>query len=192
MDILVRLLAVVGGAAAGATGIGLLLRFAGKLVGAKSAPRRPVLVLRGLAGLAGGWVAWLLVFGTGGFGIGGPGGFGRGGGQNAGVEGSASNTQLASVTSPVEPRKSLAILMLGGGRVKQERFYLPVGDSTPKTLSELKELIRQRQKNGVNEIEIMVYDNSVAKDHAAVAALEEWSKQNQMSVKLTFSPGEAP
>jgi hypothetical protein len=191
MDTFVRLLAVVGGAALGAAVVGFVVRFLGRFLGAKTIPRRPLMVLRALAAVACGWLVWLLVFGTGGFGLGGSGGLGRGGESQQRNDG-ANDTHLASITGAVAPSRALAIVMLGGNRVKNERFYVFPGEKTPKSLIEIKELVRQRQPNGLGQVEIMIYDNSVAKDHAAVTALEEWLRQNDISVKVTSLPGEAP
>ncbi len=192
MELIIRLLAVVGGAAIGAVAIGFVVRLFGRFLGAKTVPRRPLLMLRGLAGAVTGYVAWLVVFGTGGGGIGGPGGFDRGGGDGPTQTDTPSTARVASATLTPERNPSISVAMLGGKRVANERYYLVLGEMNPRNMAELKEYLRQQQKQGTGEIDILIYENSVAEDHAAVALLREWARQSGMKVKVSLSSGEVP
>jgi hypothetical protein len=193
METLVKLLAVAGGAAIGATSVGLVVRIFGRLLGVHSRPKRALVVLRALGALTAGWLVWLLVFGLGGGGLGGPGGLGKGGGHadipnTTGRAGALSTPQAETR----EPAKSLSIVMLGGARVQDSRFYLLVGDNIAYSLPELKNHILARRSEGLRAIEILIYDNSVATDHAAVRSLEQWAGENDLTITWSRVAGELP
>jgi hypothetical protein len=190
MDTAIRLLAVVGGAALGAGALGAAVRFVGKRLGAREGPpRRLFALVRLLAAVAAGWVVWLFVFGTGGPRLGGPGGFGSGGGTGPpAAEGPAPAPQRAAATRD----QNLVVIMRGGDRLEDGRFYRVEGESAARTLGELKELIRKRQAEGLSEIEIRVYDTSVASGHAAVADLRDWADRHELRVTVQPFKGDAP
>jgi hypothetical protein len=81
----------------------------------------------------------------------------------------------------------LSVTMLGGARVLDGRFYRVAGESQPKNLDEVKSLIRKRQADGLRSVEIVIHDDSVARDHAAVAALRDWAAERDLRVTLSFS-----
>jgi hypothetical protein len=195
MDYAVKILAVIGGAALGAIVVSLVVRFASRMLGVTKSPRRALFALRALGAVAAGWVVWLLVFGSGGSGIGGLGGFGRGGGPSPEAgdgDKKQSETQLTLGSPATQPSKTLAIAMLGGSRVTGERFYLVVGDKEPLSLDRLKDIIRSKQKDGLAGIDIWIYENSVAADHAAVKNLQDWAQAQQLAVKVSLTGAEAP
>ena len=84
LPLLVRLLAVAGGAALGWLAVGSLVSLSRRFLGVSSVPRPPLLVARALGAVVAGWVIWLWVLGHGGSGIGGPGGSGIGGASGSG------------------------------------------------------------------------------------------------------------
>jgi hypothetical protein len=193
LDGVVRLLAVVGGAALGAFAVGLLIRLAGRWMGVRRVPGTMVTVVRLLAAVVAGWLVWLLVFGTGGGGLGGPGGSGIGGSPGTG-KGHSSERQPATRPDTTNRRGHvLAIEILGGNRVQEGRFYKVAGEKDALTLAALKDVLKKRQQAGeVQGIEIIIYASSVYKESGAVTALEDWAKQHDLAVTMSFPAGEAP
>ncbi len=193
LETLVKLLAVVGGAALGALVVGLVLRFCGWWLGGGKAPRRLVWLLRALGGVAGGWLVWLMVMGPGGFGLLGGGGSlfgGRGTGQESGRQLPAPPTHstepATTAPAPAVPAgaATVSVTMLGGKRVVGGRFYLLEGTPEPLTLDELKQAIkeRRRQNPAIRVIEIKIYQDSVSSNHPAVKDLEQWAMDNGLTV----------
>ena len=191
LDWVVRLLAVVGGAALAAFAVGLLIRLAGRWLGVRRVPGTMVTVVRLLAAVVAGWLVWLLVFGTGGSGLGGPGGTGIGGSPGTG-KGIASEKQPATRPEATNRHgRILAIDILGGKRVQEGRFYKVANETF--TLDALKEVLKKRRQAGeVQGIEIVIYDTSVYKESGAVTALEDWAKQHDLAVTMSFRRGETP
>jgi hypothetical protein len=193
LDWVVRLLAVVGGAALGGFGIGFLVRLAGRFLGARTVPRTMLNLVRLLAAVVAGWVVWLLVFGTGGAGIGGPGGSSIGGAPGSG-KGTAPDAARAPQPEPAERAGgTLPIVILGGTQVREGRFYEVPGEKEPLTLSALKEVLKTRQQAGnLRRIEIVIYGSSVYKESEAVTALEDWARQHDLDVTMSFPKAGAP
>jgi hypothetical protein len=187
----VKVLAVVGGAALGFIGIGLLIRFFGKRVGAAKAPRHMILIVRLLGGLVAGWLVWLMVTAPGGSGLFGGGGSlfgGRGTGEGTDDHTQTMQTSFASTarsSTPSTGASALQVVILGGKRVTEGRFYFVEGEKMALTLEELKQLIQDRhsQNPALQEIEIKLYQNSVASEHWAVTNLERWATKNQFTVR---------
>jgi hypothetical protein len=198
---LMKCLAVAGGGAVGAVGSGLLLRLIVRLALHRPVSRPVLRFTQALGAVVLGMAVWYWVYGPGGSGFGGSGwGLGTGG---SGTETAKSadegkqKTETAAVKKE-EPATSavqdtLRIEMLGGGRVKAGRFYLCEGDRQPKTLSELQQTIRARGQDKdqpvLKRLEIVIYEDSVAKDHPAVRDLEKWAEPNGLAMTLTFPKG---
>jgi hypothetical protein len=195
--LLIKLLAVAGGAALGAGAIGAAIRILAKRLGNRKVPGPVNLLLRGLAAMAVALGVWLWVFGLGGPGwLRGGGGslFGRMGGQGdgAGPRAPAGRTEKQADPTAAAQKDSLRVIMLGGKRVADGRFYVLEGGNA-QDLRGTKQLVKERQRNsGVKGIEIIIYENSVARGHPAVRDLEDWAKQNDLQVSLSAVPGEAP
>ena len=198
-SLLINLLAVAGGAAAGAAGTDVSARVAGRFFALRRVPRPALYVLRALGAGAVGLAVWMWVFGTGAGGWGPGGGGSVFGGKGAGDAGN----QPVGVTSkqPVtaQPAASsqgdrMTVIMLGGDRVKDQRFYRVEGEREAKTLDELKDEIKTRQKSGkLKTIEILVYEDSVARNHATVRELNDWAWQNGLTAIIPPSrAGNAP
>jgi hypothetical protein len=138
-DNLVKILAVVGGAAIGGLGLGFIVQLIVRGWTGQQVPRWAMMTLRVVAGVAAGWLVWFLVFTGGGPGRGpGPGGwFGTGTGDNKPAE-----------TKDKEPRKdddstrnvnTLEVEVLGEKTLReidpkhwnpQRRYRLRTGDET--------------------------------------------------------------
>jgi hypothetical protein len=97
-----RVLAVVGGAAVGGFGAGLITQGLSRLLTTRPVPRVPLLIIRLLGAVVCGWLVFLLVFGGGLGGLGGGGGwslFGGGGpGGGSGKESPPAATGRAGGT----------------------------------------------------------------------------------------------
>lgn len=197
----VKLLAVAGGALMGALLVGLLVRLLVTLLPFGKAPRPAVVALRLLGAAAGALAVWLWVFGTGGagWGLGGGGSlFGEGGkGKGSGPESVLTPTTRKNETTGKVPTptqgEALQVTMLGGDRVKDERFYLVPGKKEPLNFKELKEYINQeRQQAGVRTVDILIYEDSVARGHEAVTKLEKWADEQDLRPRFPRTQGDIP
>jgi hypothetical protein len=186
-----QLLAVAGGAAVGWLAIGFAVNVLRRFLGVSSVPRPPLVFARTFGAVVAGWVVWLWVFGHGGSGIGGPGGNSLGGapGSEPGI------TQEQPRPTParsVDGSSPLTVVMLGGNRVKDDRFYKILGENQALTLSELKEALKKRQDLDLQRLKIAIYDDSVAENHVRVTNLVEWAEQHNLQVSKSRLKGEAP
>jgi hypothetical protein len=167
-----------------------------------------LVVVELLGGVALGWAVFLWVSGSGGWGPGQGGLLGLGGGAGTGEKAKATVKGMeetpAKKEAPAQPAAlptkpglgTLRIDMLGGARVKDERFYLLEGRPGPVTFDELRQAILDRQEAKgqalLQGIEIVIYENSVAQDHPAVRNLEKWAREHDLAVTLTFPKRELP
>src|SRR5262249_45814316 len=152
---------------------------------------------RVVGGVVGGWLV-MLGFG-GGLGFFG-GGEGGGNGPSAGLQPSrgapTDNTKAGKL--PVEPdgdspgTQSMRIRVLGRPRVIGEEFYQVDGSTQAMTLEELKKNIDDKKQHGLKGIEILIYQNSVARNHPAVHSLEDWAGQHGLSVTIPPTKGDLP
>lgn len=194
--LVLKCLGVAGGASVGWIGGGAGTKILAKAALKKQSPPKLVFGSRVLAALAGGYLVALWVFGTGGGGWGFGGGPGSGGGPGTGPAGSTpsraakQSDPAGQAGKPDAAGTTLHIELLGGQRVKNDRFYLVAGEIEPRTLEELRKLALDRQKAGpeqaVQKLEIVIYDNSVAANHPAVKGLEDWAKRNDVAFTLRF------
>jgi hypothetical protein len=191
VPLLVRLLAVAGGAAFGWMAISVLVGVIRRFLGVRSVPGAPLLVARVLGAVAAGWVVWLLVFGFGGSGIGGPGGPSVGGATGSGKASSQDQIRQTQRLGP-DQVNSLTVVMLGGHRVKEDRYYQIWGETEARSFTDLKELVRKRQMSGLQAITIVIYADSVARNHTAVTSLHDWAREHDLKVSLSFPEGNAP
>jgi hypothetical protein len=200
MDLLLvalwKLGAVAAGALFGFLGSGFVVRKSTTALVRKEAPRAVVFPFRVVGGVIGGWLV-MLGFG-GGLGFFG-GGEGPGNGPAAGVQPSANqSTEKRAVNLPPKPKvapsatQTLRIRLLGGPRVVGEKFYQIDSAAQPMTLSELKKTIDERKQHGLKGIEILIYQNSVARNHPAVHNLEDWVGQQGFSVTIPPTKGDLP
>jgi hypothetical protein len=199
-------LAIAGGAALGGLISGWVFRLAVKPVVKRPAPLPMVRLIQGLGALAGGLLVWAWLSGPGsGFGSGF--GLGSGSGQGPGTTAASPSTPKTTSESESPPTKSdkenkasppgansLRIVLLGGDRVKDQRFYVLEGRNQPLTLSELQHAIRTRlqdkEQPPLKSLELLIYASSVAKDHPAVLNLVKWAKDNGLALALSFPPSD--
>jgi hypothetical protein len=189
---LLKLVAVAGGALVGGLTTRLTLYVVTRLLLEKALPRlvRWPLQLVGAAAL--GLGVWWAFGSGGGFGLGG-GWLGPGGPSETAADNRSQlrdPTDAQELPPPVEPQ-TLHIVLLGGDRVRQERFYQIEGETRPRTLAELRDAIRARPTDGppLKGIELTIFPDSVAQDHPAVRELEKWAKQSGLTVSLSFPKG---
>jgi hypothetical protein len=200
MDLLMvalwKLGAVAAGALTGYMGSGFVVRKSTTALTRKEAPRVVVFPFRVVGGAIGGWLV-MLGFG-GGLGFFG-GGEGSGNGPAAGVQSAASvPADTKAVKLPAKPEvaavtpQSLRIRLLGGPRVVGEKFYQIDNAPQAMTLSELQKKISEQKQHGLKAIEILIYQNSVARNHPAVHSLEDWAGQQGLSVTIPPTKGDLP
>jgi hypothetical protein len=206
----IKFLAVVGGAATGGLASGWVLRLLGSFATRKKVPAPAMVAVRGLGGVGAGLAVWMWVSGTGG------GGPGQGGFWGPGEPGAPTRRLYESNSSPSNPgtkepsvektktpiitdatkAETNRIDLLGGARVQDGRFYRIDGEKGALTLAELRNKLEQRllQKTGprVKSIELVIYLNSVAEDHAAVRDLRNWARDNDLEVKVISVDRELP
>jgi hypothetical protein len=190
-----KLGAVVAGALFGFLGSGFVVRKSTKALIRKEAPHVIVFPFRVVGGAIGGWLVMFALGGGLGFGT----GEGAGNGPAAGVQPSASlSNENRAANLPAKPQVpapaplTLRIRLLGGPRVQGERFYQLDDAPEPMTLEELEKSIDKRKEHGLKGIEILIYQNSVARNHPAVHNLEDWAGQQGLSVTIPPTTGNLP
>lgn len=191
----IKLLAVVGGVAVGAIFFDLLARGLARWFLAKTLPRPAKIMTRIFGGgLVGGLIfLWMFAGGDGGFGGSGGGWmpFGQGGGKgNTNANSSGGKDKESKGKGSAEP---LRIHVLGGKRVVDQRFYV-IDNEQPRTLSELRSILLDRQHKNPDwkEIEILIYTDSVDRDNPAVTDVEKFARENGLTPKLSQPDRKAP
>ncbi len=200
----IKLLASAGGGLLGGFCGGILIRAIWKLAFKKQASLDKVILAR-LVGCFGVGLAIWFAFGSGGWGMGsGSGGLGAGGGKIMGHDPAAEKESQRSdahtdqksssqdAGGGVAAPRSARIEMLGGRRVVQDRFYVIDEKMPALTLVDLKQLLMTRKNQEIDPIkaiEIVIYEDSVSKDHPAVRDLEQWANANGLQVAILFPPG---
>lgn len=204
-------LAVAGGAAVGGLGSGLLFRLLVRFTLQRPVPQKVLLPIRLLGAVALGLAVWMWVSSTGGLGpgLGGVLGSGSNGGPSTETKREAGPTPESTAertspapkppapeSQPASNQDTLRVEILGGDRVKQERFYLLEGEKEPRTLAEVRKAIQtrrqERDKPPLRGIVILIYGSSVARDHPAVKNLQKWAEDNRLSVTFPPTNGAAP
>lgn len=198
--LIVQLLAVVGGAAIGAVGCGLFLKVTARVVvRQKNVPRPVMRATHALGGLAAGLLVWAWVFSVGGQGgMGGSGGgwwpFGQGGGKGSAVAKQPADkdaTPQKKTEPPTEPPRTgsdvVQVMMLGGTRVRDQRFYV-LDHEAPRTWDELRQALAERKKQNpqLRDIQVVIYKDSVDRDNPAVTELTRWAKENGFTPSVAF------
>ena len=198
----VKLLAVVGSAAVGAFAVGWVIQLTAASFGQK-VPRTPLWILRGLGGLAVGWlVVKLWLFAGGGGGFGGPGGMGIGAGEGTGGVQKADDVKKNDKKEKETPQgegDTLRVEVLGDEPLKKlaksanfdaARRYRLSGERDLRTLDEVKDLIRQR-RSALARVEIILYKDSPTDNRPQVADLAAWARdldnEGKGRLKVDFS-----
>jgi hypothetical protein len=219
MDDVIRVLAIIGGAAVGAFLTGFLTQVIVRGYTGKHVPRWIVWTLRIVGGLAIGWLVYLLVFsqGTSLFGGFGGGGTGKDSGKDRGHETSPAVTAPKDAplvdkdrpkddaSSPSDKSTVLTIEVLGDAPLRQmvssgrlssldpDRCYRLAGDDPTKllTLKEVKGLIEVRLKHDppLKRLELVLYKDSPQKQVSRVAELKKLADSEMLLVDFK-EPGE--
>jgi hypothetical protein len=194
-----KVLAVAGGAGLGGLIVGLLSQFLSRSLTAQKLPPKLLHGSRlGGAGI-GGWLVALWVFGGGGTGLGGGGGFGVGPGEGTGPDNSPPGVTKDANNDKHEPpppppggggTESLRVEVLGKGTLTKitggagadlDRCYRVEGKEGQRllTLAEAKDLVRERQKQTppLRRVEIVLYNDSPARDVPFVTRLSHWARE---------------
>lgn len=196
---MIKVLAIFGGVAAGALACGLFLQLAARFVlRLKKVPGPVLATTRVLGGIAVGLLVWAWVFSPGGEGgMGGSGGgwwpFGQAGGKGDAVATRPAAQEVTpKKTEPAaEPPRSageaLRVTMLGGPRVRDQRFYV-LGEDPPRNWDELRQAIadRKQQNPALGQIDVVIYRNSVDRDNPAVTELTRWAQENGLTPRVSF------
>jgi hypothetical protein len=193
-----KLLAVAGGVAVGGLGGGALIRLLVRWTVQRPTPRPVVRLVQVLGAVVVGLAVWIWAFGPGGSGFGWGGGLGWGGSGQGSDKTTESNTDKNAPkkppTSDKEPRPAgadvLRVEVLGGERVREQRFYVLVDsdDPQPKTLEELRRTIKTRQdapnRPKLQRLEILYNGESVALGTLAMKNLEKLAEQVGLEMTL--------
>jgi hypothetical protein len=185
--VVLKVLAVAGGAVLGALVIGLLVQLIGRGVAGRKLPAWVVNVSRLLGAVAGGLAVYVWVTSPGG-----EGGFGGGGGgwwpfgksnSGTGVEAtqrSTPNTGAGPSATHRERPDTLEITMRGGKAAEDDqRFYVIEGEE-PRDKEHLPDAIDnwKKKKPQLKFIKIIVEPGSVTPGNKAVEWLKGWAKQH--------------
>lgn len=86
---------------------------------------------------------------------------------------------------PASTANAVQITMLGGEDVQNQRFYQIDTDSTPKTLSEVKEVLLARKTESPQGLGVLIRfspSNVLPRTHPAVLLLSQWAQDNGIAV----------
>ena len=149
----------------------------------------------------GGLVMWLAISQTGGtgFGFGPGGGPGKGPGDGTAQKDAASKDHKDSKGETDKDKNAkttdatATVIVLGGERVKDQRFYV-LGNDAPRNRADLEKVLQeQRTKHpSLKELKIVLYTDSVAKDNGAVTELEAWARKHGMEPEVKTVDKPAP
>jgi hypothetical protein len=202
-QILVSALAIAGGAALVAVLTSATVGFGVRRLFRKPLPPAARTLLRVLGGITGGLTVALLLFsgfGGGGWGFGGSGaGSGNSRGDLTTANSAAARPDTTANSKPTlrstAPTVQIVrVVMLGGDLVRNGAAYRIEGERQPRTLADLKQVIQQRMaaEPPAKVVDIIIYDNSVARGSAPVEDLERWARQSGLMVIVIATPGEIP
>ena len=191
-DWLMRGLAVIGAAALGGFGAGLIVQLAARLTTTRQAPRPIVRLMRILGAITCGLLVAFALFHAGGPG---GGGSGSGGGKDAGKGEYTVNTGKDTPPQPKgsnDPAAEQRVVVVRGGN--DGRHYRIDGDKEPRTLDEVRALIAQRreQKPPPEKLVIVLYKDSPDQNTPIVEKLKELAKDNGLTPEISLPEGNAP
>jgi hypothetical protein len=202
-EVIMRGLAVVGGAALGAALAGWALGWVQRnFFEQQTLPRFAYWIVMGASAILFGLLTYYLVFGTGGWGIGGPGGGGTGGGTKEGVKEGKKDTPADPTKEGKKPKKDerpsgttvLRVQVLGNAALcklldvpnpaelteeqRDHRYRFEGGRK--RELLDLKGVqkrIREERKGGkLERVDVLTYDDGPVPNQPEVVGLEEWVK----------------
>lgn len=210
-DVVVKILAVVGGGVGGGLGCGLLAQLLMRAMTIRKPPRWSLVTIRLMGCVICGWFVALWLFGGGGPGIGGTGGWGFGSGLGKGErmkfedapkkDGDGRSNEGAR---PSPSGETLRIEVLGNAALsesdrKAERWYRieAATDAHLLTFAGIKEAIEKRQQDQppLRRIEIVLYKDSPDEHVPIVNQLRTWAGDRdggKMKVDISRPDSDAP
>lgn len=208
-DVVVKVLAVVGGGIGGGLALGLLAQLLMRAATIRNPPRWSMVTIRLTGCVICGWLVALWLFGGGGPGIGGSGGWGFGSGKDNGArledaakkDGDGRGQDGARQTSSDE---TLRIEVLGNAVLSEsdrraERWYRleTAKDLILLTFAEVKEAVEKRQQEQppLRRIEIVLYKDSPDEHVPLVSRLRIWAgdrNNGKMRVDIVKRDADAP
>lgn len=210
-DVVVKVLAVIGAAVLVGFLVGLLAQLLARAFTTQKLPRWVLLLIRLLSSVIAGWCVAVLLFGVGGFGIGGPGGgwFGSGAGKGDGekiTEGVKKNGDAKKTNggAKVPAAETLRIEVLGRAvlpkeDIDKEHWYHIDMEEGPRlrTFAEVKEAVKRRQEKQppLRRIAIVLYNDSPEEHVAIVNQLVTWGRDlndGKMKVDISKRDADAP
>lgn len=210
-DLVVRVLAVIGGGVGGGLSLGLLAQLLMRVATLHKPPRWSLVVIRLLGGAITGWLVALWLFGGGGPGIGGSGGmgFGSGAGNSAKEKTIATHEKdQQEKQSPTENQtpddETLRIEVLGNDAlseedIRAERWYRIATNEGRQvlTFAEVKKTVekRQHEQPPLRSIKIVLYKDSPDRRVKRVEQLKSWAdarNDGKMRVETSTSNTDAP
>jgi hypothetical protein len=199
LGIVVRGLAVVGGAVLGGFGIGALVQVGAKLLSGQTVPRPALHMIRALAALATGWIAFLLIAGTGGSGLGGPGGDGilpggAGSGSQAAHSSSSEPASVSSSSSVSSPHYSpetheLYVELLKVDRSSDRRDVFQIKDTSQRlTFDELKKKLGELRNHDIPKLDTVYLERqgseTPSEASAVIQKLKQWGEQEDPKITV--------
>lgn len=206
-----KILAAVGGAVVGGLLVGLLTQLLTRAFTTQKLPRWPLLTVRLLGAVIGGWLVALWVLGGGGPGFGGAGGWGLGSGPGQGEGEKAAEVSKkdgdgkkndGENKTPTD--ETMRIEVLGRGAlsesdIRAERWYRIETDEGWRllTFAEVKEAIknRQQEQTPLRRIEMVLYNDSPDERVLVVSQLRTWAADlngGKMKVDISQPDADAP
>ena len=193
-DWLLRGLAVIGAAAVGGFGAGLIVQISARLTTTRQVPRPVLRLIRLLGAITCGLLAAYALFHSGGPG---GGGSGEGGGKDAGK-----GLHLINESKDVAPKdkpkdtypaelKSMQITVLPS---KDGRYYRIGDEKQALTFAEVKERVafRRAQAMPFERLIIVVYEDSPDQNTPIVQQLKTLAQDNSVTPEISEPKGKAP
>jgi hypothetical protein len=197
-----RILAVVGAAAVGGFGAGLILQLSAKFLAAQKVPRPILQGVRVLGALTLGLLVGYFLLHSGG--SGGGWGLGGGSGRGLGTDGNDKKAENHDKDSTYDKdRRKPAELAKGETTVQIEvlqdptkggRHYRVLGESKLWTFDELKEMLveRSKQETPMERMVSVVYEDSPDSNTPIVRNLRELATENKLTFDISERRGNAP
>lgn len=206
-----KILAVAGGAVMGGLVVGLLAQLLVRACTRQKLPRWPLLTVRLLGAVIGGWLVALWVLGGGGAGLGGAGGWGLGSGPGQGegqkraeVGKQDGESKKNTGTKATHAAETMRIEVLGRATLSEsdleaERWYRLDTDEGSRllTFAEVKAAVKNRQQEQppLRRIEMVLYKDSPDERVPLVSQLRAWASDlngGKMKVDISQPDADAP
>ncbi|HTU20585.1 MAG TPA: hypothetical protein VMG10_21165 [Gemmataceae bacterium] len=206
-----KIFAVIGGAVMGGLVVGLLAQLLMRAFTTQKLPRWPLLTVRLIGAVIGGWLVALWVLGGGGAGFGGAGGWGLGSGPG---QGDGQQTAEVGKQDGDDKKNGSETRTLAGGTMRIEvlgnaalsesdiqvgRRYRIDTDREWQllTFAEIKDAIKKRQQEQppLRRVEMVLYRDSPDKQLPVVSQLRTWASDlngGKMKVDISQPDADAP